>query len=377
MPNMMDYLEWRGDISFSVDHFNEVDNLILSELAYVPFEGIVSDSGEKVRIKDASDRFFEMHDESSLTAANAPAVAKAPLLMRKAANTKRFQGLRIYNYVNEVDESSKLQFAAMTFILPDHSLYVAFRGTDHTIVGWEEDFNMSFLNRTPGQMCAIKYINMISKHSLRRMRVGGHSKGGNFAVYGSAFADSLAREKIMEVYSNDGPGFRPEVIESVEYKAILPKVVSIVPEHTIVSQIMESAYKKKIVKSSETGLMQHDAMSWQVMGNRFVEASSLGEDSKIFDHTLRKWISGFDDETRSQFVSILFEGLTYDGSNTTEDLKEKTRLQRLNTMRKRVSELPVEKQKLFGAVLIKLATSYASVMMDEWKKRSHEQAKNR
>ena len=225
---------------------------------------------------------------------------------------------------------------------------------------------MSFLTRTPGQERAARYVTEIGSNPFHMLRIGGHSKGGNFAVYGAAFCKETVKKRIIEVYSNDGPGFRDEITNTKEYQQIIPKVYSIVPEHSIVSMILNNACSPKIIKSNATGLMQHDALSWQIYGNRFIEVDDFGEDSKVFDATLRNWLLGISDEDRSEFVDILFTGLTYDGTSTTDELKM-SKKKTLENIAKAVSELTLEKQALFGSVLVKLGKAWGEALYRQWK----------
>ena len=364
MSNILDYLKLRGDVPMSVDPFNEVDNLVLSEIAYTKLDGIVPGPEhllKRINIKDASDLFFATHSKSELAPDNNGATANAPNVLKEAAASRRFGKTKIFSYVNHIDVDSKVQFSAMSFILPDHSIYVAYRGTDHTIVGWQEDFNMSYLDATPGQKQAADYLNRIAKFTLRPIHVGGHSKGGNFAVYAAAFSSNRSMKKIRDVRSNDGPGFNHSIADTEEYRNILPKVRSVVPEHSIIGMIMENAYSHEIVKSDAAGILQHDPMSWQVQGNRFETTDQLDKDSILFGDILRSWLKGLDKETRKEFVSILFSSLSYGGKRTTDELelsKHQTLLNMWNAMR----ELPPEKQELFRDVMMKLAKSWGETM---------------
>ena len=364
MSNILDYLKLRGDVPMSVDPFNEVDNLVLSEIAYTKLDGIVPGPEhllKRINIKDASDLFFATHSMSELVPDNNGATANAPNVLKEAAASRRFGKTKIFSYVNHIDVDSKVQFSAMSFILPDHSIYVAYRGTDHTIVGWQEDFNMSYLDATPGQKQAADYLNRIAKFTLRPIHVGGHSKGGNFAVYAAAFSSNRSMKKIRDVWSNDGPGFNHSIADTEEYRNILPKVRSVVPEHSIIGMIMENAYSHEIVKSDAAGILQHDPMSWQVQGNRFETTDQLDKDSILFGDILRSWLKGLDKETRKEFVSILFSSLSYGGKRTTDELelsKHQTLLNMWNAMR----ELPPEKQELFRDVMMKLAKSWGETM---------------
>ncbi len=354
MSNIEDYLEWRGDIPFFVDPFNEVDNLILSELIYTNFDGIVpgQDSKEKISLKAASKEFFiRKKDEEVQTALSS--LRMAPTLMEKMAVTKRFSDMKLYNYVSEIDEDTQMQFCAMTYELPDKSLYVVFRGTDNTIVGWQEDFNMSFLDELPGQKRARDYINRNFSRTGRSIRVGGHSKGGNLAVYGSAFCKEGIQEKIEYVYSNDGPGFRESVINQPGYLNILSRVRSYAPEESIVSMILHKKMKPVVVKSSLKGPEQHNGLSWLVSGNHFVYADNLSKQSYLFGDTLRNWLFGLSDPEREEFANTLFEVL-YSGGNTTLDDLVEYKTKTLRNAFKTVSKMEPEKRKMFMEVLKKL-----------------------
>ena len=182
MANIMDYMDWRGDLSFEADEFNEVDNLILAQLAYVDFEGIVTaeENAPAVPLKEASGQFWEKNDKDEILA-RVSMTKSAPFVMEKMAETKRFSDVKLRCYVNEIRDEEQFQFSAVCVELPDDSLYVAFRGTDNTITGWREDFNMGYLSETPGQLRAVEYLNRAVTDKKQRVRVGGHSKGGNFA----------------------------------------------------------------------------------------------------------------------------------------------------------------------------------------------------
>ncbi|MDD6351235.1 MAG: DUF2974 domain-containing protein [Lachnospiraceae bacterium] len=370
MANIMDYLEWRDDVTMRTDPFNEVDNLVLSEISYTNLDGIVPspESGKKITIQEAARLFFERHDPSELDTDKNGATANAPLFLKKASETRRFGRTKLFAYVNEIDQETEVQFSAVSFILPDHSIYIAFRGTDHTLVGWQEDFNMSYMDATPGQKQAAAYISQIGHFTLRKIHVGGHSKGGNFAVYGAAFADPKVQKKISDVWSNDGPGFNKAIASLEKFKAILPKVHSIVPEHSIIGMIMENAYQHKIVKSNATGLLQHDPTSWQVERNHFREAEKLSDQSLLFDETMRRWLDGIDSETRKEFIAILFQSLAYGGKTTTDEV-ELSKPKTLSNMMSVIRSYPADKQRLFGWVLAKLAKSWGTTMIDNFKRK--------
>ena len=313
MADLLDYLDWRGDIPFSADPFNEVDNLVLSELAYVDFDGIVPGPALSavswIDMADASRRYWEVHTEEEIARSNT-LFRRAPLLLKKLCSGARFGHMRLTGYVNQVSVEKNEQMSALICLLDDGTAYAAFRGTDDTIVGWKEDFSFSFRRETAGQKSAARYLSSCFGKSGAGLpgpvRVGGHSKGGNFAVYASAFCDEDVRDRIQDIYTNDGPGFLEDVTDTPGYRRILPRVHSIVPEESVFGLLLDCGYYHKVVKSSGRGIWQHDALSWQVMRNRFEEAPGLSEGSTLVEKTVESWIRGMPLEDRQEFVDVVF-----------------------------------------------------------------------
>lgn len=354
MATIFDYLNWRGDISFNEDPFNEVDNLILAELTYTQFDGLTGEGGDPVTIEEVREGFFSTHDRTEIKIDDNP-IVRAPLLMDGMVSGQRFAGTELSYYVNMIDTEKDLQMAAVTYKLNDGSYYIAFRGTDNTIVGWKEDFTMSYLPETEGQRRAVEYLNKVGPGCRGSIRVGGHSKGGNFAIYASAFCSSEIRDKIETVYSNDGPGFRNEIMNKKEYIAVLPKVISIVPDTSVVGMLLTSKAEHLIVDSSERGFAQHDGMSWQVMRNRFVPAgpSDLG---LFIRNTQTDWLSKLSDELRESFVDTLFSLLEATGMGTFEAMSD-SKLKSAESIISAMQELPKKKQKELLQIIKELISS--------------------
>ena len=320
MADIFDYLKWRGDVPFTADPFNEVDNLVLAELAYADFDGVLNDSFRKVSLKTADDRFFETHSREEAKKSNNH-IIRAPLLMDGMLSGSRFCDMKLARYVDVVNADKDMQISALTCFLNDGSIYVSFRGTDSTVVGWKEDFNMSYLPDTEGQLSAVRYLNEVAAKTDGPLRVGGHSKGGNFAVYASAFCKKEVQDRILSVYSNDGPGFRDEVMSRDGYKRILPKVVSIVPETSIIGMLLTSGAGHMVVKSNEKGIAQHYATSWQIERNRFLltEPSALG---LLIKDSQQDWLSKIDDDSRETFVNTVFSLFEATGMSTFGEMKD-------------------------------------------------------
>ena len=364
MSNLMDYLDWRGDLTFREAPFNEVDNLILAQLVYVEFAGIVPAPEEEgtITVKEACELFFAAHDRKEIME-RVSMTKTAAFVLEKMAQTERFCNAQLFGYINDISKEEQSQFSVVCVRLDDKSIYVSFSGTDNTIVGWRENFNMGYLSETPGQLKAVDYLNHMVKEDWKKIRVGGHSKGGNLSVYASVKCDRNIQKRIVKVYSNDGPGFSEEMIQSKEYQRMLPKIKTILPESSIVGMLLEHQEKFEVVKSSQSGIQQHDAMSWEVLGNHFVFAENLSESSVMLDRTLKNWIYGLSAEEREEFVNILFGTLQSTGATTLDELTA-NKFSMMTNISKTLSAMPVEKQQVLKDVICRFAYSSGETFAD-------------
>ena len=361
MANIFDYLKWRGDVPFGADPFNEVDNLVLAELAYTDFDGILSDSFRTVSLKTADERYFRTHSREEAEKSSNH-LLRAPLLMDHMLSGGRFCDMKFTKYMDMINADKDMQISAVTYLLNDGSIYVAFRGTDSTIVSWKEDFNMSFLPDTEGQLSAMRYLNEVAGKFKGPIRVGGHSKGGNFAVYAAAFCEKEVQDRILRVYTNDGPGFRDEVMLREGYKRILPRVVSIVPDTSIIGMLLTSKVDHIVVKSSEKGLDQHVSLTWQIERNRFVvtEPSRLGT---LIRQSQKDWLSKIDDESRELFVNTLFSLFEATGMATFGEMKV-NKLKTAEKILSSITKLPKERQEEVKDIMGELIQSSTQAVRD-------------
>ena len=311
MGNIMDYISWRGDLTFAQSPFNEVDNLILACFSYVNLDGIPAVSGQKgIELKKLVKEFKKLHTIKELEA-DKSFIRLAPFMMFEMAESVRFGNCVIRNYVNEIVTEAEQQFSAVEIVLDDGTSYISFRGTDDTIIGWKEDFNLS-TGVVPAQERAVEYMERISDKASGMLRVGGHSKGGNLAIYGSVMCKS-AHDKILEIYSNDGPGFSKEFQESPETAEMMPKIIRIIPEYSIIGTLLEHEKQPIIVASTSRGLLQHDGFSWEVQGPGLVRRDSLNKTALRFIEILHKWIDGMDTEQKRLLIEDLFATLQASG----------------------------------------------------------------
>lgn len=348
MGNIMDYISWRGDLSFAQSEFNEVDNLILACFSYVNLDGIPAVTKQKgIGLKKLTEEFMKLHTMKELEA-DKSFIRLAPFMMMEMAKSVRFGKCVVRNYVNDIVTEAEQQFAAMEIVLEDGTSYVSFRGTDDTIIGWKEDFNLS-TGVVPAQKRAIEYLQKISEHTDGMLRVGGHSKGGNLAIYGSVMCKS-AHEKILEIYSNDGPGFSREFQELPETKEMMPKIIRIIPEYSIIGTLLEHEKEPVIVASSSKGLLQHDGFSWEVQGPALVRRDSLNKTALRFIEILHKWIDGMDTEQKRLLIEDLFATLQASGYENLSEVQSGG-LKSLAAMVKRVEKFAPESRGMMQELL--------------------------
>ena len=321
MANMLNYIKWRGDLSFDEAPFCEVDSLILSQICYVDFEGIVSPSlNETITLSEATKGYLRRHaGEKAYLGAIIP--KEIILLMSKAACSKRFSKIELCGHVNLVLDDLEMQFSATTFILKKNMLFVAFRGTDDTLVGWKENFNMSFMHPVPAQTESVSYLeSVMASRKEKNVIVGGHSKGGNLAVYALTKASKKTKARVKEAYNHDGPGFSREFIESPDYDEVRSRIRTILPQTAVVGMLLEHEERYDVIKSNQTGLFQHDSFSWEVLGPNFIHLDTVTKESKFIDKTIKKWLSTMPAEERERFVENLYTSLSVQGAKTLTDL---------------------------------------------------------
>ena len=323
MPNIVDYVDWRGDIPFSASPFNDIDALILTQLSMVNFSGIIpSDTSEGyMSLGDAADLYFaDKKRESEPVSILVP--SQTYVILKKMAHTKRFENIRLAAYVNRIDADREEQFAAMTARIGDGCTFVIFRGTDDSIVGWKEDFNMSFMPTIPAQLEAAEYLDKIAKRVYGKLRVGGHSKGGNLAVYAATKCSPRTQKRILNVYNYDSPGFSREFFALPEYRAISERIKSVVPQSSVVGMLFENDGRYSVVKSTVSGLMQHDAFSWEILGTDFITLEELTKESRDMTQVMNQWLSKMDIESRKKFVNAIYEILVATKATTITELND-------------------------------------------------------
>jgi len=316
MYDMFDYLEWRGDIPFEKMGPNPVDMLIFATLSYIQFDGIVPETTDsRIPLKEAAERFLSQGNLD-----NKIRVKKDLELLGAAAGTERFGMVEMSFYRSVFDREKETQFAAVTYYPGDGSAVLTYRGTDRTLVGWKEDFNMAFQDSIPAQREAFRYLTEFACDRFHPIRMCGHSKGGNLAVYAAAKADEILQQRIQDIYNLDGPGFSERMMSDAGYLSIVPKISTYIPESSIVGILLEREEPYMVIKSKQIGPMQHDPYSWEVVRNDFIYKEEISGGARFVDEKTKVWLESMTVKERNTLVDMVYEILTTGGAVKTDDL---------------------------------------------------------
>lgn len=316
MADIFDYIRWRGDLSFEQDKFNELDALIFARLSYLPFDGSVSSClFDEITLEQALQRVISSDDYEKNLLWKGDAE-----LLQSAAKSKRFGNVLVSGYVNEVESDVSMQFSAITFEFAKKQYYISFRGTDNSLVGWQEDFNMFWTFPLPSQKKAVDYFEKAVRSLEGNIMLGGHSKGGNLAVYSALFCKDDYRKRIAGVYNFDGPGFELDKIENSGFYEINDKIHTYVPQSSIFGMMFEHEENYTIIKSNQKGFLQHDIYSWETEQNSLITLQNTTSFSVFFDHTLKEFVSKLTIEQRRDFTKEVFSLLSLTESETFNEM---------------------------------------------------------
>lgn len=310
MPNLLDYIAWRGDLTLAQDPLNENDELVLSQFSYVAF-------GDRLPGIDALDQSVPLGEAAAWLLAHDAQGKKIHQtgylwednlrLLRALQDSPRFASQQVTGYVENTSSQDEKQFAAMTLHLTDGSTLVAFRGTDDTLVGWKEDLNMVFSCPIPAQQEALDYLRQVAAATSRPLRLCGHSKGGNLAVYAASWCEDEIAERILSIASHDGPGQSSATINSAGYARIRDRLRVYIPHFSFVGMLLEHESNYKVVQSDAKELLQHDAFSWQLQGTKMLCEDAPSERSLQTNQIIRQWIATLGETDQRLFIDAVYE----------------------------------------------------------------------
>lgn len=315
MSNILDYLQWRNDLTLKSNSFNCIDSLILARAAYFRWELILNEN-QNLTISEA----YEIFKNIDLSTYH-NLLDEDPILFELMASSERFKDCIVSDFVNNVDEQKESQFCAIVFHLSDQTNYVSFRGTDNTVVGWKEDLNMSFQESVPSQHKAVKYINHIAKKYKNKLRIGGHSKGGNLAIYSSLNIGKRYLSRVIEIDNFDGPGLSSAIMQKKEGHPFFQIIKVYYPQNSIIGRLLfHVENSQNLIYSVNRGIYQHDLYSWQIKGKEFVSVNEFDKQSEIADGAIKQFMQVVPNEQRKQCIDLIFDVISSTNADTFYEL---------------------------------------------------------
>lgn len=305
MENIIDYVKEWGKYSLNEKPFNEVDSLVLCQMVYFNYKEFVpgfEESNVPVCIQS-----IYVHPDRDRILDDYWYRENNKELFASAAQSRRFGNLKMNYYVNIINEETQTQFSAMTYILEDKNAYIAYRGTDATIVGWKEDLNLAFSKPLHSQQLAVEYMDRVAGYIGSSFYAGGHSKGGNLAVYAAMNCKPETRDSLLKVFNNDGPGFRPEIRQLGHYEAIADRMIKFIPRSSLVGTILEDQDDYELIESKGVGMLQHNAYSWKIEEGAFLRSKSMKSGKILRDAALNEWILSLSESEIHSFVDTLYD----------------------------------------------------------------------
>lgn len=359
MGTFIDYLEWRGDLPFEIVPFCEVDAMILSGLIYIDMKGLADES-------------FEFGDCSCYSVCHRHITTQKPAdsvekniysIAESVCSAPRFANIKICGYKDIIDPGKQQQFAAATFMLEEGLYFIAFRGTDFTIVGWRENMALAYNEEVPSQKSAVAYLNEAVQSLKGDFIVGGHSKGGNLAVYATACSFKKNSKHVKSVYNFDGPGFNDMVLAKKNFHDIFDKVHTFVPQNSLIGMLLKHEEPYTVIKSTKSsGITQHQINSWMVGPTAIEQVNDLTGSTKFVNESISEWIDSMTYEEKEQFIDIIF-GLA-DDLDTVDDLFS---VKNLRMIMKEYSALDDESKKKVSGVLDSLQESVVGTIKNRFK----------
>ena len=300
MANINDYILWRGDIPIDEKYkFNEIDSMILARFSYLIFDRI--EMTEEETIGSISEKMKDFPNEDFLYNGDKE-------MITYLGHSERFQNMKVTDFVITNDKEAEKQFGAITIHYLDSEMYISYLGTDWTINGWKEDFNMAFMDKVPCQIAGKEYLEKVAfKYPNKKIRIGGHSKGGNVAIYSGITISEDIKQRIIKIYNYDGPGFNKEMINKYANDEIINKIETYIPQDSVVGRLLNHKEKTTISLSVEKGILQHDIFSWQVLKDEMLKSAKNTDNSEVIDKTLTDWLEITTADQRKIVIDSVFE----------------------------------------------------------------------
>lgn len=357
MANINDYLLWRGDLPISKKYkFNEIDSMILARFSYLIFDKINLEAKET--IESISEKMKDFKNEEFLYNGDKE-------LITNLGKSERFKSMTVTDYEKINDKETQKQFSGITIHISKLEMYVSYIGTDCTIYGWKEDFNMAFMENVPCQIAGKEYLEKVTKkYPMKKIRIGGHSKGGNVAIYSAITVPEKIQNKIIKIYNYDGPGFNKSIIEKYGSDTIINKIETYIPQDSVIGRILNHKEKITVAQSVEKGILQHDIYSWQVLKDDLIRLEKNTNISEAIDKTLTDWLETTTVEHRKIFIDVIFD-LFYSTDADTFGEISKNLSSSIPKILKKYSEISPEEKKIIANMIKIIMSSYVNTIKEK------------
>lgn len=319
MKNIITYVKKFGHLTFEEFPFNEVDSLILCQVSYLKFDDLVptlldeDKKGVTLKVVNDPGKLLDI-------TVHYLSPKKNQKLVRALLESKRFAKMRLNFYRSQISSEEVKQFCAVTFLFKKFA-YVAFRGTDSTLIGWKEDFHIAIKDRIPSQKEACEYLTKVASKTSLPLYVGGHSKGGNLAYYATINVSKKIQDRLVSIYNFDGPGFYENVEDSPSYLRVKDKMIKTIPQDDLVGILMYHVGCQTVVKCRSVSILQHDPYNWKITKEgRFKRVKDTYGHVKVMDMAVKKMVFELSEEERIKFIDTLFDVMGVNANITVVDI---------------------------------------------------------
>ena len=322
MGNLITYVQQYEAQTFQEKLVTDIDILVLTEIAYLPFDEIVSSSfEEKAAISlNQLGKEFEIIKEKEHENNPFMITKERIQLLDVVSKSQRYKEIKVFGFMNDIDDELTKQFAAVCYQWEEESRWIIFRGTDESLTGWKEDFMMTYSDLIPAQIDAIEYLRKQAELFSGSLNISGHSKGGNLSLYASAMQEEGIQNRIQQIYCWDAPGVHRSILGTEGYQRVVSKAKRYIPQDSIVGLMLESQVPYHIIESQGSGISQHSALMWNIEEDHFVELTELTKNSQLTDQTFKQWTEVVSEEDLKLFFDTFFDLIFEMGVETVNDV---------------------------------------------------------
>ena len=322
MGNLITYVQQYGAQIFEDKSLTDIDVLVLTEIAYLPFDKIVPksfDITEAISLNQLGKEFEKIKEKEH---ENNPFMITSERieLLEVVSKSQRYKEIKVFGFMNDIDDERTKQFAAVCYQWEEENRWIIFRGTDETLIGWKEDFMMTYSDLIPAQTDAIEYLKKQAETFSGTLNVSGHSKGGNLSLYASAMQEEAIQNRIEQIYCWDSPGVHRSILGTEGYQRVVSKAKRYIPQDSIVGLMLESQVPYHIIESQGSGISQHSALMWNIEEDHFVELTELTKNSQLTDQTFKQWTEVVSEEDLKLFFDTFFDLIFEMGVETVNDV---------------------------------------------------------